>query len=171
MPMNHIFIRKISGFSLLEVLISLLIIMAGALGIAGIQLQAINNTEVARYQSLAALLASSMAAEMQANVAYWDTAPAIAPTITVSGTTITGGPTSGSCLNTVCNSSQMAYYTLQNWGGALAATLPSGTGTVTCMTTTPAVCRLKLSWNDNYTAISASTLPNTQTYTTLVTVQ
>lgn len=165
--------RKESGFSMLEVLVSMIIIMIGVLGIAGMQLLSINNTEVARYQSLAALLASSMAAEMQANVAYWGTA---ATNITVNGTAITGGPggVSGTCQNVVCSAPQMANYTLQNWGQALANTLPGGTGAISCaVIPAPTVCTLTLNWSEKTVASlgtpAGSSAP--MTYTTMVTLQ
>ena len=44
--------KQQKGFSLLEVLISMVIIMFGLLGIAGTQMLAINNTENARYQGV-----------------------------------------------------------------------------------------------------------------------
>lgn len=162
--------RKESGFSMLEILVSMIIIMIGVLGIAGMQLLAINNTEVARYQSLAALLASSMAAEIQGNVAYWNAPFAISFT----GTTITGGPSGGTnCQTTVCTASQMAGYTLKNWVQAVTNTLPGAQGSISCSNGTPAVCTLSLTWSEKTVASlgtpTGQTLP--QSYKTLVTVQ
>lgn len=139
---------------MLEVLIAMLVIMFGVLGIAGMQLMAINNTETARYQSIADMLASSMSAEMQANVAFWGAPP---QSISVSGSTVTGVPASSTnCLTTGCTAAQMAYYDLQNWGVALN-TLPSGTGTITCNPSTPAVCTLALSWLEKNIALQNPT--------------
>lgn len=64
---------KSRGFSMLEVLVTLVIILIGVLGVAGMQMLAINNTQIARTHSLAAILASSLAAEMQVNEPYWST--------------------------------------------------------------------------------------------------
>lgn len=170
--------RKESGFSMLEILVSVIIIMSGVLGIAGMQLLSINNTEVARYQSLAALLASSMGAEIQGNVAYWGTA---ATNITVNGAAITGIPISGtSCLNAVCTPTQLAAYDLQNWGQAMAGTptmpgaLPGGSGTIACaVIPAPTVCTLTLNWSEKTVASlgtpTGSSAP--MTYTTVVTVR
>lgn len=164
--------RKESGFSMLEILVSMIVIMIGVLGIAGMQLLSINNTEVARYQSLAALLASSMAAEMQANVAYWGTA---STPITVTGTAISGIAVGGtSCLNAVCTPTQLAAYDLQNWGLAMANTLPGGSGAISCaVIPAPTVCTLTLNWSEKTVASlgtpAGSSAP--MTYTTMVTVQ
>ena len=149
--------RKQRGFTMLEVLISILVIMLGVLGLAGLQLLAISNTEAGRYQSLATTLASSMEAAMQGNIAYWGTPP---PTITVNGTTITNGPAAyaGTCVGTVCSPTQMAYFDLLNWGTALASGLPSGQATITCpATASPAVCTLTLTWSEKNVALQAAT--------------
>ena len=117
--------KKQSGFSMLEVLVSLLIIMIGALGMAGIQMLSISNTEIARYQSLAALLASSMAAEIQANQKYWGTAPT---GISVTGGAVSGGPSASSSCGSACTASQVAGNTLQTWATSIANVLPTANG-------------------------------------------
>ena len=171
-----------AGFSMLEVLVALIIIMLGALGMAGIQLMAINNTEIARYQSLAALLGSSMSAQMQGNTAYWGTSPG---TITVSQTTgaVSNGPSGGAdCTAIACAPSLLAAYALQNWATLVHNTLPSGGATVACpIGTTPQICIVTLSWTENNVAINnptggetgnfASGRQSNQSYQTLVTVQ
>lgn len=159
--------RKQSGFSMLEVLVSLLIILLGALGMAGIQMLSINNTEIARYQSLAALLASSMAAEIQANKAYWGTAPT---GITVTNGVVTGGP----------GGSTVAGGSLQSWADSINSVLPAATGTVNC-SSTPAICQVQLQWKENNVALNDATgtgtnqfsagQQSTQTYQTVVTVR
>jgi type IV pilus assembly protein PilV len=175
MPVN-----KQLGFSMLEVLISMLVIMIGVLGIAGMQMLAINNTENARYQSLATILASSMAAEIQANTAYWGSPPS--SLIQVSNAAATVVPAvAGTCLGSVCTPVQMAYYDLSTWGTALAGRLPSGAGTIQCYSTTPAVCALTLTWSEKNTAISnptgaetgqlATGTVSTHSYQTLVSIQ
>jgi len=173
--------KRESGFSMLEVMVSLFVIMLGVLGVAGTQLLAISNTEIARYQSLAALLASSMAAEIQGNVAYWGTAPG---TITVALTGVSGGPAAGSatCISTVCTPAQMAYADLYQWSQGVGTTLPSGTAIISCPSgITPASCTLTLSWQEQNVALNNPTSTETgflksaasfkQQYFTMVTVQ
>ena len=169
------------GFAMLEVLISLLLILIGVLGLAGLQLMSINNTESARYQSLAVMLASNMASEIQANTAYWyPTAPA---NIVVNGAAITGGPTwASTCTTAACSAPQMAANDLLNWGTAIANTLPGGNATVACTNVTaPTVCTLTLLWTEKNIALSnptgsetgqlASGTAQTHQYQTLVAVQ
>lgn len=171
---------------MLEVLISLLIIALGVLGMAGIQLLSINNTEIARYQSIAALLGSSMAAEIQGNTAYWATPPT---SITIaSGGSITGGPGTYTvnCVTTVCSASQMAAYDLNNFATNLSSNasseLPSGQASITCPTATPTVCTIYIQWQEKNIALTGTRLTGTanpfangnfgtQSYQTMVTVQ
>jgi type IV pilus assembly protein PilV len=172
------------GFAMLEVIISLLIIMVGVLGLAGLQMMSINNTEAARYQSLAAMLASNMATQIQSNIAYWG-ASATALNITVVGATITGGPASGANCNTsVCTASQMAYYDMTNWGAAMGG-IPGGQGAIACTLpvarVSPAVCQITITWNEKNIALTnpmgteagqlASGTSQSHSYQTLVTVQ
>jgi type IV pilus assembly protein PilV len=142
--------KKQSGFSMLEVLVSLVIVMIGALGMAGIQMLSISNTETARYQSLAAILASSMTAEIQGNKAYWGTAPT---GISVTGGAVSGGP----------SASTVAGNSLQTWATSIASVLPSATGTVSC-SGTPAICTVRLQWTENNVALNKTTGTETGTF-------
>ena len=164
------------GFSMLEVLISMLVIMIGVLGIAGMQMLAINNSENARYEGQATILASGLAAEMQANPGYWAASSTPTTSISVTGTTISVVPAYAStCLATTCSPVQMAYYDLQNFGAAMAGVanidgttyngtaLPASSAAIQCTvpvaaTTTapgtPGICTVMLTWYETNTAIS-----------------
>lgn len=172
--------KKQSGFSMLEVLVSLVIVMIGALGMAGIQMLSISNTETARYQSLAAILASSMTAEIQGNGgngSYWRGAPT---GISVTGGAVSGGPTASSSCGVSCSSSQVAGNSLLTWATSIANVLPTATGTVSC-TSTPAICTVRLQWTENNVALNKTTGTETgmfaagqqgaQSYQTVVTVR
>lgn len=148
--------KRERGFSMLEVLVSMLVIMLGALGIAGMQLLAITSTENARYQNVATMLGGSLAAAMQANVAYWGTPPA---NVAVTGATNVGGPVAAAGLTcqgaaNVCNNTQMAAYDLSKWGGELATLLPSGIADITCPGgKSPAICTVTLTWKEKNVAL------------------
>ena len=154
-----------SGFSLLEVLVSMLIIVFGLLGMAGMQLLAVNNTETARYNTMAAMFASSMAAKMQGNSAYWSSPPGAPPNlVTINGTSVINGPpfTSADCVAAVCNATQIAYYDLSSWGQSLlgsvngtvaAQGLPNGNANISCPSGSPAVCTLTIFWNEKNIAL------------------
>jgi type IV pilus assembly protein PilV len=181
------------GFSLLEALVSMLIIMFGLLCIAGMQMLAINNTETARYNAMAAMFASNMAAKMQGNKAYWGTPPS---SVTVNGSTVTGGPpsTSADCVASYCAPAVLAYYDLKNWGLSLlgsvngtqaAQGLPGGNAKITCSAaSSPPVCTLNIFWTEKNVALTtpttatkpatgpfASSTASTFDYKTLVSIQ
>ena len=148
-----------AGFTLLEVLIALLVISIGLLGIAGMQALAINNTSVARVQSLAALQAASLASAMHANEAYW-TIGSLAAT-DVNGTVLTDATLNGQatdCSNAVCTPVQMAGWDLKQWGGQLQQMLPGGTGRITCTTVvgTPIICTIRVIWQERNVALNAA---------------
>lgn len=182
-------IKHQQGFSLLEVLISMVIIMFGLLGMAGVQMLAINNTENARYQVVATNHAASLAAMMRGNYAFWATPRNITITGATAGassTTLTGFgtvPAATNCESVVCDAAQMAYFDLQNWGYEVVKDLPAGTSAITCSATAiPTTCTITMSWSENNVALSNRSATGTEagdlasgtaanhTYTTLVSI-
>ncbi|WP_426207561.1 type IV pilus modification protein PilV [Massilia sp. TWP1-3-3] len=173
--------NKERGFSMLEVLVAMVVIMVGALGIAGMQLLAITSTENARYQNVATILTGSLSAAMQANVAYWGTPPT---KVSVTGTTITGGPaaTAKICvgLTVVCDKTEMASYDLKTWVDELAV-LPGSSAVIVCPANkSPAICSITLTWSEKNVSLRnadktetgdlASEQSQPHTYQTLVTI-
>ncbi|MGD0959713.1 MAG: type IV pilus modification protein PilV [Methylomonas sp.] len=157
------------GFTLLEVLVSLIVMAVGLLGVASLQVVAINNTSIARNRTLAALQVNSLASMMHANSAYWQSATSGPPssfTVTLSGSTVTINNstlnTAANCLNTSCSASGMAAYDVQQWGANLSA-LPGGSGLVSCVAATtggsgntPAICTINVSWSESNVALDSA---------------
>lgn len=145
------------GFSLIEVMVTVVITGIGLLGLAAMLTVDVSNGAVARYRSLAALQASSLAAAMSANPAYW--AAGLAPaSFTVSGPTISDSnlnAQSTTCNTTSCTPLEMAGYDVKNWGSTLANLLPNGSGQVTCSTTTGTAvsCQVTVNWSENNLAL------------------
>jgi type IV pilus assembly protein PilV len=182
-------IRKESGFSMLEVLISFIIIMFGILGISGIQMLSVDNTANGRYQSFATMLASSMAAKMRANPSYWGSPSS---SITITSTAVTGIASSTTdCTQTVCSDVEMAYFDLDHWrqdltagaGTMMLPSPPSGTAiaTIDCPLASPMVCKITVNWSENNVALGnnstggatsmlTSGTSQNHTYTTLVSI-
>jgi len=173
---------RASGFTLIEVLVSLIIIAVGMLGLAKIQALTYASTGIASLQSLAAFQASSLVSAMRANRGYW--ASVATPfTFTATGTTITTA-TDATLKNTyVCTSGggdapctpvKVAAYDLQNWVTALNNVLPNPTATISCPTPaggTPLGCTIQVNWVENNVAInsqSAGTTMTAPTYTVYV---
>jgi type IV pilus assembly protein PilV len=186
--------NKEQGFSMLEVLVTLIIILLGVLGMAGMQMLAINNTQIARTNSLAAILTSSFVANMQTNAQYWSTytrsgtatgvsQPGVSPvsgSTTVLSDSVLNGLTTN-CVSSTCSQDQLAAYDLKNWGANVATLLPAATGTVSCNGATPNVCTVSVTWSEKNVAlhnqaIQASSVALTtgtvqqQTYTTIASI-
>ena len=117
------------GFTLVEVLVSVVIISIGLLGIAKMESVALSGTGVAQQRSVAALAAASLAASMHADRAWWNSAAAPA-SLTISGTTISNAAlaTAVDCIagdagtSAPCTPAQIAAFDLQQWAAGVNGT-------------------------------------------------
>ncbi|MFC0133333.1 type IV pilus modification protein PilV [Massilia eurypsychrophila] len=108
------FPQKQRGFSLLEVMITMLIVSFGLLGIGGIIVISLKNNQGSYARGQATLMVNDMVDRMRANRGVAEAAPSpynLALTATPAGTTV-------------------AATDLAEWRAALAASIPSGTGAV-----------------------------------------
>ena len=146
-------IKRQSGTTLIEVLVSLLILSGGMLGMAGVQTVSLRNNQTAYYRTQATSLSLDMVERMRANItgvqngAYDDVAGAATATcFTVAG----------------CTSVQMANQDILDWTAQVAAALPGGDSVVCIDSTgddgTPAaeacdgigrVYAIKIWWDDD----------------------
>lgn len=158
--------RRSGGFSLVEVLVSMIVIAVGLLGIAKMQSLALSSTGVASLRSIAALEASALAATMHADRGYWAQNTA-ALTVTISGTTITPAvpfQTVADCLSggadAPCTPAKMAAYDVQQWANDVGGTngvLPGPVTTIACSAltaTAPVSCTIQIIWGENAVAIN-----------------
>ena len=92
------------GFSLLELLVAVLVVSAGALGVAGLQLASSQNNRGALAQSLATMRADDLVERMRANpAAGYGIALGDAP------------PAYVGCLSSACTPDQLARFDLTVW--------------------------------------------------------
>jgi type IV pilus assembly protein PilV len=151
-----------SGFSLIEVLVSLIIVSIGLLGIAKMQALAYSSTGVAGKRSIAAIEAASLASSMSANRGYWATLTA--PTLTtVNGVVVASSDpalvavtdcTQGG--GAPCAPAGVAAYDVQQWAKALQPLLTNDQATIACITiATPVNCTITLTWTENAVAINS----------------
>jgi type IV pilus assembly protein PilV len=167
--------RKVSGFSLVEVMVAVVVICVGLLGIAKMQALALSNTSNARLRSLAAFQAASLASAMHSNRDYWAaTAPALitatpngglAPTLAGSDAAMLGLATGNlatwpaepaSCVEITCQPINLAAFDLAWWLSSLNALLPSPGATISCTQTAPAACTIQISWTENVVSQNTS---------------
>lgn len=119
--------RQQAGFTLIEVLVSSLILSIGLVGVAGLQAVSLKNNQSAYMRSQASALAYDLADRMRSNVAGAN-AGAYDPASAASSAT---------CKTPVgCTAQQLAQNDLAEWNAALASNLPMGTGFV-CIDSTP----------------------------------
>lgn len=162
---------SLRGFTLIEVMIALVLIAVGLLGLAKTGALAVSNTQLASTRSLVALQASSLAAAMQSNKAYWESG--VAPTVfSTQGTVVidnqTGvlslaGPNCATAPAPACTPAQLAAYDLQSWAANLTQLLPSATAAFTCTNVAGAQisCVITVSWAEKYVAVNRSTATGT----------
>jgi len=119
--------KKQAGFTLIEVLVSALILAIGLVGVAGLQAVSLKNNQSAYMPPQASALAYDLADRMSSNVAaanagFYDPAAAA---VRATCNTATG-----------CSSQQLAQNDLSEWLAALLGNLPMGAGFV-CIDSTP----------------------------------
>lgn len=153
------------GFTLLEVLVTLVIFAFGMLGVAGLQVVSLANMDSAQHRSAATLKATEMAERIRANpgAAYSGVTGADNRCRTAHYANRNAAPAN-------CSGSELAADDLWDWSQELAARLPSGRGTV-CIDSTPAdgvpgaeacdgngtALAIKVWWNDKPRSAAAVT--------------
>jgi type IV pilus assembly protein PilV len=175
-------IKHLCGFSMLELLVTIVILALGFLGLTKMQAASVSNTQTSRVRTLLALQAGSLAAMMRGNKAYWGTSPT--PTFSSTYGVVTDASSvltaAVNCSSTSdCSSAQIAAFDVQAWATNLNARFPGANAVITCNPATiapdtPANCRITLDWTEKYVAInrstaaSGATLTGTQTFTLYV---
>ena len=156
-----------SGFTLIEVLVSVIILSIGLVGVAGLQAISLKNNQSSFMRSQATALAYDMADRMRANVLSATTGlydPTAAAT------------TSGCASTSGCSEQQMAENDLAEWNAAITTYLPMGQGYV-CVDSTPddgtgfgdpqcdgngTALAIKIWWDDDRDGVINMTSTNTE---------
>ena len=129
-PHSH---RTQRGFTLLEVLVSMIVIVLGLLGYAGLQATSIKNNHTAYLRSQATMLAHDIVERMRVNQAA-----AIAGSYNVSfGSTPGGGGVAGDDIS--------------EWKRNLSQSLPAGDGKVTVFGAgaQQGIVQIEVQWDDS----------------------
>ena len=111
-----------NGFSMLEVLVTILVLSFGLLGMAALITAGMRSNNIAQYRSIATQQTQDIADRMRANLAGVRAGSYDALTATI--------PASDDCIAAECNETQIAIYDHTLWNTANAAQLPGGLGTV-----------------------------------------
>lgn len=118
---------KRKGFTLIEVLVALAVLSLGLLGLAALQTKGQQFTQEAYFVTQATVLANQIMDRIRLNANF-------ARTNFVGGAggyVASASPSNANCITAACDASSTRNYDLFSWYNALAANLPSGTGTIT----------------------------------------
>ena len=149
---RHKSCRGEGGFSMIEVLVTLLIISLALLGTAGLQAYSMRLNQGGQFRSLAVFLAADLAERMEANrtsavagdyvVASTDGAAFLAGAAAVST----------ACVTAACSAAQLAAYDLSQWQSAVATTLPQSSWSVAqVISGTQGTYTITINWVDRRT--------------------
>ncbi|MDD5389223.1 MAG: type IV pilus modification protein PilV [Gallionellaceae bacterium] len=113
-----------AGFSMLEVMVTLVVLSTGLLGVANLQVEALRGNQGAYLASVAAQQAQDMAERMNANRAgvdanLYDHLDASIPAMPVN------------CQSADCTPTNLSVFDHNRWNATNQALLPSGAGQVT----------------------------------------
>lgn len=156
--------RRQSGISLLEMMISLMILAVGLLGLAAMQSRSMMMNQSAHYRSVAADLAADLADRIRANrspyLASTDAASAV-PLPPSFDTSACPKPTSGTTITCtqpsvggVARNAYTAAADLSGWYALLQSSLPGGDYSLTSADAGGGALRytLTITWNDDRSA-------------------
>ena len=116
----------VAGTSLIEVLVSLLILAGGMLGIASVHAVSLRANQAAYYRTMATTLSMDMIERMRANKTGVD----------VNGYDDVAGAATASCFTVAsCTPAQMAAQDVLTWEAQVTASLPAGSSVV-CLDST-----------------------------------
>lgn len=116
-----------SGFSMTEVLVSILLLSVGVVGSLGIQLAATRATQQSAYQTMALQLAVDVADTVGAMVSNESHAFDARPMFDVDFTSTPGAtePIGAACHFAPCATSEFAAFEISEWKARLAAAFPT----------------------------------------------
>ena len=182
--------RRQDGFTMVELLITILIVTVGILGLAKMQATAVSNTAVSRTRALMTYQAESLAGMIRSNRSFWVTSGSTAtwPAFAVSSAGVasqTGMTSVATCIgaSVACTPAQLAYDDLMNttygWAknfndGTAASAFPNASATIACVSASGGTCAanptsphsydITLTWSQKLVAMSKTT-QTTQTST------
>lgn len=119
--------RPYSGFSLTEVLVSIVVLAIGMLGVARMQLNTLISTRQMVFRSAAVQLASEMADKIRSDAALMDRGENPFLGIDYSSSTDEPAVQSAACFNAArCSATEIAEFDIHEWEKQMQSSLPSG---------------------------------------------
>jgi type IV pilus assembly protein PilV len=146
--------RTSRGFTLVEVLVSLVILSVGMLGMAKLVLVSAHSNDSAYLRSQATALAYEILDKMRANPSG-----ALAGNYTTALGAMPAAPVSCIGTGTVCTPLQIALWDVYSWkqhlttgtdtAGTRTGAMPSGTASIVTSATSPVTATIVVQWDDS----------------------
>lgn len=134
------------GFTLLEALVTIVVVSIGLLGILGLQTVSLVNTQMSAARGTAAVAAENIAARIAANPKGAEHYENITPGDAIKSESDTD------CFDKFCGAKDMADYDARIWEDMLADNLPNGEGYIDCVDdATSGTCRVyevTIAWDE-----------------------
>lgn len=152
-----------SGFSMLEILVTLIILALGLLGTAALQAQSMRTVQGGQFRSHAVLLTADIAERMEGNK----------PGAVAGAYVVDVGENTAStrdCSTEACTGDELALFDLETWQNNLSDQLPGASWEITQTTAgNPSVYTIVVSWVDRRTNVTYTTAGTSETfsYTTI----
>lgn len=133
------------GFTLIEVLITMVVLALGLLGLAALQAKSLQNNQNSYYRSQATQLAYDIADRLRANQVE------AAKATTKYSMTVTDAAAKANCSTTVgCTSIEMAENDFYEWNKEITDVLPLGAGFVNRNgSVAPIIYTITIEWDDD----------------------
>lgn len=127
------------GISLIESLIAMVVMALGILGMLGVQMRTLTDTQGGVRRAQAIRLIEDLGERLQNN-----------PDALSNLSTYTTEPSSSTdCVATPCSPSQLATFDIKNWRTAVENTLPGGKATVFVPQDSPRQLGVLIGWSEN----------------------
>ena len=149
-PANRV-ARCQRGDTMIEVLVTIIIIAVGVLGTAALQITTLKNLSSSRSASLAAIVADDFSERMRAN-----------PIASLADQYVHSAALGAypDCAANACTTAQLANYDMGTWWDDLAIVLPSASGQVTRNAGTNTFV-LTVRWDEDRSGSTGTTCPST----------
>jgi type IV pilus assembly protein PilV len=138
--------RRQRGDTMIEVLVTIIIIAVGVLGAAALQVTTLKNLSSSHSASVAAIVAQDLGERMRANPDgnyVHDSAPA---------------PVTN-CVTAACSAQGLADYDMETWWTQVTAVLPSGSGEVAPLAAGSNIFVLTVRWDEDRSGSTGDTCP------------
>jgi len=150
-PARNPAMRRQRGDTMIEVLVTIIIIAVGVLGAAALQVTTLKNLSSSHSASVAAIVAQDFGERMRANPAA-----VLAGNYDIDGAPTTSGT---NCVANPCATEALADYDKETWWAQLTAVLPSGSGQVAPLAVGSNIFVLTVRWDEDRSGSTGTACP------------